>query len=188
MHRLTAWFQSVDRDRSGQIDANELSTAIWPGGRQFDKSTINKFLVIFDTDRSGTMSFYEYAALYKYIETLTTAFWYCDRDRSMTLDPTELPTALQQAGYALDVETTNLLKKRYAKPPVGAPGSAKIGGAGAGGKAGGGGGGPVTFENYVSICVSLAHMNSVFRQYDRGQNSITLDKPSFYKVCLSLMG
>eukprot|EP01099_Mayorella_cantabrigiensis_P006166 TRINITY_DN50_c0_g1_i1.p1 TRINITY_DN50_c0_g1~~TRINITY_DN50_c0_g1_i1.p1 ORF type:complete len:282 (-),score=70.02 TRINITY_DN50_c0_g1_i1:238-1056(-) len=117
MQRLTAWFQSVDRDRSGHIDVNELATSIWPGGRQFDKWTITKFLAVFDEDRSGSMTFYEYAALYKYIESLTNAFFFCDRDRSMTLDPNELPTALQQAGYQLDVETTNILKRRYARPP-----------------------------------------------------------------------
>jgi len=189
MQRLAAWFQSVDRDRSGHIDANELATSIWPGGRQFDKWTITKFLAVFDEDRSGSMNFYEYAALYKYIESLTNAFFSCDRDRSMTLDPNELPTALQQAGYQLDVETTNILKKRYAKPPGtlghhdvhGLPGLSGPAGPAAVGT------GLVSFENFVLICVSLAHMNAVFRRYDRGNGSVTLDRLGFFKVCLTVM-
>jgi Ca2+-binding EF-hand superfamily protein len=148
--QLQGWFFQVDTDRSGAIDLNELSRAQWPHGRPFDPSTLRRLMRVFDTDYSGTMSFFEFAALHKFVGTLQMAFQYCDRDRSWTLDPGELHMALSQAGLAVDPESMHSILVRYSRQ------------------------GHVSFDNFVALSVQLAHFLTIFYKIALGLTTAIL--------------
>ena len=161
--QLQGWFFQVDTDRSGAIDLNELSRAQWPHGRAFDPSTLRRLMRVFDTDYSGTMSFFEFAALHKFVGTLQMAFQYCDRDRSWTLDPGELHMALSQAGLAVDPESMHSILVRYSRQ------------------------GHVSFDNFVAISVQLAHIRSLFEKHSHGGATATFSWPIFMKITTALV-
>ena len=53
---------------------------------------------MFDRDRSGTINFHEFGALWKYIQDWQTTFRSYDRDNSGSIDQNELKTALTSFG------------------------------------------------------------------------------------------
>eukprot|EP01104_Vermistella_antarctica_P018827 TRINITY_DN7131_c0_g1_i1.p2 TRINITY_DN7131_c0_g1~~TRINITY_DN7131_c0_g1_i1.p2 ORF type:complete len:140 (-),score=31.24 TRINITY_DN7131_c0_g1_i1:393-812(-) len=93
MQQLQAWFGSVDRDGSGHITAHEMTGAQY-GGAPLRYETAVKLIKVFDRDYSGTIDFYEYASLHKFICAMSHAFIQNDRDRNGTLDSQEILGAL----------------------------------------------------------------------------------------------
>jgi len=112
------WFQSVDTDRSGSITANEIAQITF-GGFPLGLETAYRLVRVFDRDRSGTMDFFEYATLHKFMKSLQTAFFAADRDHSGHLDVRELPAALNAAGLQLAPNAVMALARKYAAMPVG---------------------------------------------------------------------
>lgn len=54
-------FGAVDKDRSGQLDENELRAALVNGDwTSFDSHTVRMMIRMFDTDRSGSINFDEF--------------------------------------------------------------------------------------------------------------------------------
>lgn len=56
---------------------------------------------MFDRDKSGTINFQEFGALWKYIQDWQTTFRSYDRDNSGSIDQNELKTALTSFGMPL---------------------------------------------------------------------------------------
>ncbi|KAJ3534603.1 hypothetical protein NMY22_g6856 [Coprinellus aureogranulatus] len=89
--QLWSYFMAVDADRSGAISATELQRALVNGDwSRFDLDTVKMLMGIFDTDRSGTISFTEFAGLWKYIQDWQAVFKHFDADRSSTIQAAEL--------------------------------------------------------------------------------------------------
>jgi hypothetical protein len=58
--QLWGWFTTVDRDQSGNINPIELQQALVNGDwTPFELDTVKLLMTIFDTDRSGTITFNE---------------------------------------------------------------------------------------------------------------------------------
>ncbi len=113
-NRLWNWFSAVDTDRSGAITAPELERALINGDwTPFDLDTVKLLMSIFDTDRSGTIGFNEFAGLWKYIKDWQNVFRHFDRDRSGSIDGQELSEALGQFGYRLSPQLLDLVQKKY---------------------------------------------------------------------------
>jgi Ca2+-binding EF-hand superfamily protein len=68
---------------------------------------------IFDTDRSGSIGFNEFAGLWKYIKDWQGVFRHFDKDRSGSIDGAELQAALKQFGYNLSPTMLQLVEKKY---------------------------------------------------------------------------
>lgn len=67
--QLWQWFVSVDRDGSGQINPTELQQALVNGDwTPFELDTVKLLMTIFDTDRSGSITYNEFVGLWKYIQ------------------------------------------------------------------------------------------------------------------------
>jgi Ca2+-binding EF-hand superfamily protein len=98
MQTLRAWFDSVDKDRSGQINAPELAQVQF-GGKPLGPEIAAKFIKVYDRDNTKSIDFNEYVALHQMLEKLSNAFFTADADRSGTLDAREIYTAIQQAGF-----------------------------------------------------------------------------------------
>jgi hypothetical protein len=119
LEQLQQWFAAVDKDRSGTIHPIELQTTVvrqngawfqlvrkhwqrrswqFPGNLSLPLEMCIKLVRIFDVDLNGTLTFFEYASMYRFIEVVQMGFYASDRDRSGLLDPMELQNALNQAG------------------------------------------------------------------------------------------
>ncbi|OCH89419.1 EF-hand protein [Obba rivulosa] len=112
--QLWNWFTAVDTDRSGNITVHELQKALINGDwTPFDLDTVKLLMAIFDTDRSGTIGFNEFAGLWKYIKDWQNVFRHFDRDGSGSIDGRELADALRQFGYNLAPPLLSLVERKY---------------------------------------------------------------------------
>jgi len=155
LYELQSWFQSVDRDRSGSISANELAVVTF-NGQPLGYQAAAKMLQVFDRDRSGNISFYEYAALHKFMMVLQNAFFAGDRDRSGRLDGREIHVALGVAGFQLSFNTVQALMRKYDTSGYG-----------------------ITFPDFLLLCATVAQGRSLFELKDTrrtGQLSFNLDQ------------
>eukprot|EP01121_Diplochlamys_sp_Union-15-3_P008829 TRINITY_DN2368_c0_g1_i2.p1 TRINITY_DN2368_c0_g1~~TRINITY_DN2368_c0_g1_i2.p1 ORF type:complete len:234 (+),score=25.15 TRINITY_DN2368_c0_g1_i2:48-704(+) len=152
---LQYWFQSVDRDRSGSISANELAMVQFYG-RPLGFPCAVKILRAFDQDRSGSIDFREYVALHGFLQTISSAFMMADRDRSGTLDPTEIFTALSGAGFLLTQPTVISICRRYNNTGMG-----------------------LSFDSFLMAAAHLAIVRSIFQWNDpmrSGRVTLTYDQ------------
>nr|BAN38300.1 EF-hand calcium-binding domain containing protein [Entamoeba histolytica] len=113
--RIYQWFTGVDRDRSGTLEINELMMGQFPGGIRLSPQTALRMMRIFDTDFNGHISFYEFMAMYKFMELAYNLFVMNDRNRSGTLEPHEILPALQQLGFYINQRTSLLLHRLFAR-------------------------------------------------------------------------
>jgi len=111
--QVAQWFNAVDTDRSGQIDAKELQRALVNGNwSNFSEEACRMMIDMFDLDRSGSINMHEFASLYKYINDWKSLFERIDRDRSGFIEEEELRQALEQMGYRFSPTfISNLLAK-----------------------------------------------------------------------------
>ena len=92
---LTA-FMKYDKDGSGDIDVEELRPALRRMGLPADTQTARAILKWYDNDDSGRIELYEFAVLARDL----SVFQVYDRDRTGTLDASELRPALAKLGLA----------------------------------------------------------------------------------------
>ncbi|KAG2158151.1 EF-hand [Suillus bovinus] len=165
--QLWQWFCAVDTDRSGALSVTELQDALV---NEFDLDTVKMLMNIFDTDRSGTIAFNEFAGLWKYIAEWQRVFKHFDRDHSGSIDGRELAEALRNFGYNLSPPLLRALEVRYASvtptaygPPPG-----------------------ITFDRFVRACVSVKTLTETFQREDRDNDGwIQLNYEDFLKISLS---
>lgn len=85
------WFNMVDKDRSGKINAAELKAALINGkGDNFSDAACSLMIGMFDHDRSGTIDIHEFEKLYAYINQWLSVFKSYDRDASGSIEEAEL--------------------------------------------------------------------------------------------------
>jgi len=170
--QLWNWFSAVDTDRSGAITAPELERALINGDwTPFDLDTVKLLMGIFDTDRNGTIGFQEFAGLWKYIKDWQGVFRHFDRDRSGSIDGTELQGALTQFGYNLSPQLLVLLQRKYANQPT------AIGGPPPG----------ISFDRFVRACVVVKQLSEAFGRLDTQRSGyIQINYDQFMQTVLSL--
>jgi len=154
MQTMQQWFQSVDRDRSGNISAQELAQ-IQFSGKPLGAAVSTKLIKVFDRDHSGSIDFNEYAVLHKFLTSMQNAFFAADRDRSGTIDPPEILAGLQQAGFSLSMPTVQAYGRKFDPSGRG-----------------------IDFPNFLWMCSHLAHCRSIFEWNDqqrRGQIVLSYD-------------
>ncbi|KAF7362672.1 hypothetical protein MVEN_00616500 [Mycena venus] len=177
--QLWNWFTSVDTDRSGAINPQELERALINGDwTPFDLDTVKLLMTIFDTDRSGTIGFNEFAGLWKYIKDWQNVFKHFDRDRSGSIDGNELRDALAQFGYNLSPHLLVLVQRKYdvkagttpSRP--GMPSSAPPG---------------ISFDRFVRACVVVKQLSEAFGRLDTDRDGwIQIGYEGFMETVLSL--
>ncbi|KIO27132.1 hypothetical protein M407DRAFT_194720 [Tulasnella calospora MUT 4182] len=168
--QLWAYFQSVDEDGSGAISPDELSKALVNGDwTSFDRDTVRMLMGLFDTDRSGTITFQEFSGLWKYIADWQKVFRHFDRDQSGSIDGAELAAALRQFGYTLSPTLLSLIEQKYSSFPTayGAPGG-------------------INFDRFVRACVAVKTLTEAFQKQDQDQDGwIQIKYEDFMKIVLS---
>ena len=154
---IQAWFQSIDTDRSGHITANEIQRCTFanvPLG--FD--TAKKLVQVFDKDRGGSIDFYEYAAMHKFLSLMQHAFFAGDSDRSGRLDAREIHTALGVGRMTVGFPSVNSLYTKYNRDGYG-----------------------VSFSDFLQLVAHIACAKSTFEweqavQGNKGVITINFDK------------
>jgi len=157
---LQAWFTSVDRDKSGSISARELMTMRWPGNKTFNLGACEALIKVFDTDRSGEISFQEFTQLYGFVLSMQQAFTSFDRDNSGRLDYTEVTQALVQLGYRFAQQTVDNVMKKFGKRTWNK-------------------GQQLDFDDWILLCSFLGAMRATFDTMDRqrsGTISLNLEQ------------
>lgn len=88
---VQSWFNAVDKDRSGQINAKELQAALINGqGKNFSDQACNLMIGMFDKNKKGTIDVQEFQQLYTYINQWLAVFKNYDRDQSGHIEEGEL--------------------------------------------------------------------------------------------------
>jgi len=164
LNQMWQWFQAVDKDRSGKISAQELSSMNF-GGLKFSMETARLLIKVFDRNRNGEIDFQEYASLHKFIASMHQAFQMYDKDRSGTIELGEAQLAVQQGGFMLSPQTMSSVFQRFLIP----------------GKKG------LTLENFMCLCAFLGMARSAFAQLDTTRSGwIHLNLDQFILVTSSL--
>ncbi|KAL2357657.1 hypothetical protein BJ546DRAFT_836598 [Cryomyces antarcticus] len=167
-NRDTMWqyFCAVDKDRSGALSEAELSRALVNGDfSAFDPHTVRMMIRMFDTDRSGSISFDEFCGLWGFLAAWRALFDRFDADRSGVIEFREFEEALVAFGYRLSGGFVRLLFATYERE----------------------GGRGLSFDLFVQACISLKRMTDVFKKYDDDRDGyITLSFEEFLTGAQSL--
>ncbi|KZV82894.1 EF-hand [Exidia glandulosa HHB12029] len=169
--QLWQWFQAVDTDRSNHISANELQQALVNGDwSPFDLDTVKLLMTIFDTDRSGTVTFNEFSGLWRYIKDWQNVFRHFDKDKSGSIDGHELANALGQFGFNLSPQALQLVERKYATAPTGGYGPPP----------------GITFDRFVRCCVVIKQLTESFQRLDTQHSGwIQLNYDQFMQTVLA---
>uniref|UniRef100_A0A915IUW7 EF-hand domain-containing protein n=1 Tax=Romanomermis culicivorax TaxID=13658 RepID=A0A915IUW7_ROMCU len=159
-------FQKVDSDRSGQITANELQSALSNGTwKPFNPETVRLLIGMFDSNNDGAINFDEFAALWKYVTDWVNCFRNFDRDNSGNINKQELTTALTQFGYRLSDPFYGMLMRKFDRSATG----------------------NINFDDFVQLCVVLQTLTAAFRQKDADLDGvITIRYEEFLSMVFSL--
>ncbi|KAF8969911.1 hypothetical protein BDZ97DRAFT_171562 [Flammula alnicola] len=158
--------QPQDEDRSGSITVTELQSALVNGNWT---NTVKMLMSIFDTDRSGTISFTEFAGLWKYISDWQNVFRHFDRDRSGSIEGRELSEALKSFGYNLSPQLLTLIEQKYSSEPVSGYGPPP----------------GITFDRFVRACVVVKTLTEAFQRVDTDRDGwIQISYDQFMQVIL----
>jgi len=120
-------------------------------------------MTIFDTDRSGTVTFNEFVGLWKYIKDWQGVFRHFDRDRSGTIDGPELNQALTQFGFTLSPNLLDLVQRKYASST----------------------GTGITFDRFVRCCVVIKQLTEAFQRLDTNRTGwVQMNYETFMQTIL----
>ncbi|PAV79006.1 hypothetical protein WR25_10722 [Diploscapter pachys] len=163
---LQAIFQSVDKDRSGLISADELQRALSNGTwNPFNPETCRLMIGMFDSDNDGAINFMEFEALWKYINDWTQCFRSFDLDSSGNIDKGELQNALTRFGYRLSDQFYNLLMMKFDRTHTSR----------------------INFDDFIQLCVVLQTLTAAFRDKDTDRDGvITIRYEEFLSMVFSL--
>jgi len=150
-------------------------------------------MTIFDTDRSGTISYsgacvflmlvnfssihgwsfsIEFAGLWKYLADWQNVFRHFDQDRSGSIEGHELASALQNFGYALSPRLISLVEQKYSSQPATAVGYGPSPG--------------ITFDRFVRACVAIKSLSEAFQRFDSDRDGwIQISYEQFMNLVLS---
>jgi len=151
-----------------QIDSRELEQLLAQSGisgsYQMFRGT-KRLIAMCDRNRSGKMDFNEFKEMWNILHQWKNTFMQYDRDRSGTIDPQEMHTALQSFGYRLSPQALNIIIATS------------------------GDDGRITFDGFVGAAIALRTLSDQFRRRDvqqNGQAMFTYD--DFIQVTFSAMG
>jgi len=148
--QLQQKFASIDRDRSGQISAQELS-AVPLDGVKFSLETAQMLVRVFDKDGTGQIGFQEFGALEKFIASMKQAFLAYDRDRSGSIEYQEVQLAVSQGGFYLSPQTLQLVYAKFLRSPTLNPGGKLRG---------------LNLEMFIQLCAFLGSARGIFMKFD----------------------
>ncbi|GMH32464.1 hypothetical protein BSKO_00298 [Bryopsis sp. KO-2023] len=113
MANMRQWFDTVDRDRSGHISAQELQRALAMGNMRFSLTVTAQMIRLHDADHTGTISYTEFEQLHAFLMNMQQSFQYFDQDRGGSLSRDEVFRAISHAGFNLDQPSFDSVVKAF---------------------------------------------------------------------------
>merc|ERR1711935_307061 len=143
--QVQQWFNAVDSDRSGQIDAKELQKALVNGNwSNFSEEACRMMIDMYDKDKTGTISISEFQQLFGSMNQWKAMFESYDKDRSGSIEQAELTQAFQQMGYRFSPTFIQNLLSKYD------PRTRRL-----------------TLDNFIVASVQIQRLTTSFRNRDR---------------------
>ncbi|KAG9279755.1 peflin [Astyanax mexicanus] len=140
------WFQTVDTDRSGYINLKELKQALLNSNNSaFNDETCIMMLNMFDKTKSGRMDVFGFSALWMYLQQWRAVFNQFDRDRSGSINSSEMHQALSQMGYNMSPQFIETLVSRYCVRGMN---------------------NSLQLDRFIQVCTQLQSMTQAFREKD----------------------
>ncbi|XP_064399064.1 peflin-like [Halichondria panicea] len=148
---LMSWFQAVDKDQSGKITALELREALVNSNwSHFNAETCRLLIGMFDKNNDGTIDFYEFAALWKYVKDWKSCFNKFDKDGSGNIDAGELQQALVSFGYQLSMDFCTLCTRLFDRGDMHT----------------------MKFDDFIQCCVMLRSLTESFKKQDTNRSGV----------------
>ncbi|PWY70389.1 calcium binding modulator protein [Aspergillus sclerotioniger CBS 115572] len=175
--QLFPLFRAANTSHSGSLTELELGSALVNGDfTSFHPNTVKMMIRMFDRNNSGTISFDEFVALWRYLAAWRELFDRFDQDRSGRISLHEFENALVAFGYRLSQPFVMVLFRTFenkGRQMNGhAYGPAKQG---------------MSFDLFVQACISLRRMTDVFKRYDDDRDGyITVSFEEFLTEILQL--
>lgn len=155
-------FATVDTDRSGTINANELKQVLSDGGyHKFSNATTAMIMRMFDFEHTGVLSWPQFEALCGYLNAWRDMFNRADTDGSGGISYEELQRTLTAMGYALSAPTLSRMWLVYDEDKSGT----------------------LQFDEYIMLMAELKMTTAAFAQMDpRHTGRVTLDFNQFLQL------
>ncbi|KAI8462649.1 MAG: hypothetical protein J3K34DRAFT_175924 [Monoraphidium minutum] len=159
---LRQWFNSIDVDCSGHLDAKELQRALALGNLNFSLTDVDHMVRACDPDNTRTLGFEDFQRLHNFLVNVQASYHAFDRDCSGRLTTDEVTTALRQAGFTLDPPAVTALMDRFD------PDNNK----------------QLTLDEFIRACLFLQTGARTFAAFDpRRSGSITVNFSQFIYCC-----
>ncbi|XP_057769130.1 uncharacterized protein LOC130989201 isoform X1 [Salvia miltiorrhiza] len=165
---LREWFDRVDSQKTGNITAAQLKSALAVGNLQFPLSVVQQMIRMYDFDSNGTMSFEEFFELNKFLLKVQQAYSSLERGRGF-LVPDEAYEALVKIGFSLDSPAFYTVCESFDQTKSG----------------------KLRLDDFISICIFVQSTRNLFNSFDTSkQGRVTLDFNQFVycsKYCNSVL-
>ncbi|KDP42026.1 hypothetical protein JCGZ_03089 [Jatropha curcas] len=154
---LREWFERVDSEKTGNITAAQLKSALAVGNLQFPLSIVQQMIRMYDFDRNGTMSFEEFVALNKFLLKVQHAFSDVERGRGHLLTD-DVYEGLVKIGFSLDSPAFYTVCESFDEKKSGT----------------------FRLDDFISLCIFLQSARNLFNSFDTAkQGRVTLDLNQF---------
>ncbi|XP_044729226.1 peflin-like [Chrysoperla carnea] len=161
-------FNAIDINHFGHITYDQFKeTLVDNNNKNFSETACRMIFKMFDRDGNGVIDVYEFQEIYDFISKWETIFVKYDRDKSNTLNKTELAQALKQViGYGFSQKFLDALFIS-----VDNDGRQQI-----------------DADQFIVLFVQLERLTNEFKQRDRQQTGeISMDYDDFMFTALSIL-
>ncbi|GLC37051.1 hypothetical protein PLESTB_001396900 [Pleodorina starrii] len=143
---LQQWFQCVDTDGSGLLDAKELRQALDIGGLSYTLAQVHLLVRAFDSKGNQKLDLNEFVELHRFLDAVQTCFSHFARGGSR-LSAADAQQALIHMGHRLDGTVMRAVLDRYDTDTRGTFG----------------------VEDFLRMCLFLRTAARAFQAFDTGK-------------------
>ncbi|XP_061977945.1 uncharacterized protein LOC133698867 isoform X1 [Populus nigra] len=155
---LRQWFERVDSEKTGNITATQLKSALAVGNLEFPLSVVQQMIRMYDSDRNGTMSFDEFVGLNKFLLKVQQAFSDLQRGRGYLVPDDVYEVGLVKIGFSLDSPSFYTVCESFDQKKNGR----------------------IHLDDFISLCIFVQSARNLFNSFDTTkQGRVTLDFNQF---------